>query len=35
MDTKLWRIVRQSRAAAEESDRDLFDLLFRRGNASE
>ena len=29
------RIVRHPRASAEEHDRDLFEHLFRRGNASE
>ncbi|MDE0508894.1 MAG: SIR2 family protein [Gammaproteobacteria bacterium] len=35
VDAELRRIVKKSRAAAEESDRDLFDHLFRRENASE
>lgn len=35
VDAELRRIVKASRSAAKESDRDLFDHLFRRGNASE
>jgi hypothetical protein len=35
VDAELRRIARKSRPAAEESDRDLFDHLFRRSNASE
>ncbi|MYF00322.1 MAG: hypothetical protein F4234_09180 [Gammaproteobacteria bacterium] len=35
VDIELRRIVKKSRAAAEESDRDLFDHLFRRENANE
>lgn len=35
VDAELRRIVKMSRATAAESDRDLFDHLFRRENASE
>ncbi|MBY5889749.1 SIR2 family protein [Rhizobium ruizarguesonis] len=35
IDSELRRIVKVSRPAASESDRDLFDHLFRRSNASE
>lgn len=35
VDTELRRIVKTSRSAAKESDRDLFDHFFRRSNASE
>lgn len=35
IDSELRRIVKSSRASATESDRDLFDHLFRRSNASE
>ncbi|MBY3420365.1 hypothetical protein HFN86_09090 [Rhizobium laguerreae] len=35
IDSELRRIVKLSRPAASESDRDLFDHLFRRSNASE
>ena len=35
VDTELRRIVKISRSAAKDSDRDLFDHLFRRSNASE
>ena len=35
IDSELRRIVKASRAAATEPDRDLFDHLFRRSNASE
>lgn len=35
VDTELRRIVKIPRAAAKESDRDLFDHFFRRSNASE
>jgi NAD-dependent SIR2 family protein deacetylase len=35
VDSELRRIVKRTRASAEESDRDLFDHFFRRSNASE
>ncbi|PDT29695.1 hypothetical protein CO660_12415 [Rhizobium sp. L9] len=35
IDAELRRIVRATRAAATDHDRDLFDHLFRRSNASE
>ncbi|MEP9386927.1 SIR2 family protein [Mesorhizobium sp. KR9-304] len=35
IDAEVHRIVRNSRAAAPEEDRDLFDHIFRRSNASE
>lgn len=35
IDSELRRIVKVSRAAAAEPDRDLYDHLFRRSNASE
>jgi hypothetical protein len=35
VDAELRRIVKISRSAAKESDRDLFDHFFRRSNASE
>jgi len=35
IDSELRRIVKTTRAAAAEHDRDLFDHLFRRSNASE
>ncbi|MGD7428429.1 SIR2 family protein, partial [Ralstonia pseudosolanacearum] len=35
IDTELRKIVKKSRSAAQESDRDLFDHFFRRSNASE
>ena len=35
VDVEVRRIVRKSRAAAPEADRDLFDHLFRRGHANE
>ena len=35
IDSELRRIVKKPRSAAAESDRDLFDHFFRRGNASE
>lgn len=35
VDAKLRKIVKKSRAAAAELDRDLFDHIFRRSNASE
>jgi hypothetical protein len=35
VDAELRRIVKKSRALAEEADLDLFDHFFRRGNASE
>jgi NAD-dependent SIR2 family protein deacetylase len=35
IDAELRKIVKTSRPAAKESDRDLFDHLFRRSNASE
>ena len=35
IDSELRRIVKTTRAAAAEPDRDLFDHLFRRSNASE
>lgn len=35
VDAELRRIVKTSRFAAQESDRDLFDHFFRRSNASE
>lgn len=35
VDAELRRIVKTTRSAAKESDRDLFDHFFRRGNASE
>ncbi|WP_088685295.1 SIR2 family protein [Rhizobium sp. R635] len=35
IDSELRRIVKLSRGTAPESDRDLFDHLFRRSNASE
>lgn len=35
VDTELRRIVKASRSAAKEPDRDLVDHFFRRSNASE
>lgn len=35
VDAELRRIVKLSRSAAKDSDRDLFDHFFRRSNASE
>lgn len=35
IDAELRRIVKVSRSAAKDSDRDLFDHFFRRSNASE
>lgn len=35
VDAELRRIVKSSRSTTNESDRDLFDHLFRRSNASE
>ncbi|WP_444769838.1 SIR2 family protein [Rhodopseudomonas sp. NSM] len=35
VDAELRRIVRNSRSAAKDSNRDLFDHFFRRSNASE
>lgn len=35
VDAEIKRIVRLTRSAADESDRDLFDHLIRRGNTSE
>jgi len=35
VDTEVKRIVKTPRSAADESDRDLFDHLIRRGNTSE
>jgi NAD-dependent SIR2 family protein deacetylase len=35
VDAELRKIVKGSRSAAKESDRDLFDHFFRRSNASE
>jgi hypothetical protein len=35
VDSELRRIVKLKRADAAEPDRDLFDHLFRRSNASE
>lgn len=35
VDAELRRIVKASRSAAKDSDRDLFDHFFRRSNASE
>jgi NAD-dependent SIR2 family protein deacetylase len=35
VDAEVKRIVKTPRNAADESDRDLFDHLFRRGNTSE
>jgi hypothetical protein len=35
IDAEVRRIVKLTRASAPEADRDLFDHLFRRGNASE
>lgn len=35
VDSELRRIVKTTRTSAKESDRDLFDHFFRRGNASE
>ena len=35
LDVEVRRIVRTSRAAAPEADRELFDHLFRRGHANE
>lgn len=35
IDTELRRIVKTPRSSAKEPDRDLFDHLFRRSNASE
>jgi len=35
IDSELRRIVKASRTTATEADRDLFDHLFRRSNASE
>ena len=35
VDAELRRIVKLSRSAAKDSDRDIFDHFFRRSNASE
>lgn len=35
VDAEIKRIVSSPRSVADESDRDLFDHLFRRGNTSE
>lgn len=35
VDAELRRIVKSKRASAQDADRDLFDHLFRRANASE
>jgi hypothetical protein len=35
VDAEIRRIVKTSRSSADESDRDLFDHLLRRGNTSE
>jgi len=35
VDKELRRIVKTKRSSAQDSERDLFDHLFRRGNASE
>jgi hypothetical protein len=35
VDAELRRIVKASRSATKDSDRDLFDHFFRRSNASE
>ncbi|MEX4003595.1 SIR2 family protein [Paraburkholderia sp. EG285A] len=35
LDAEIRRIVKSNRVVASEADRDLFDHLFRRGNASE